>query len=247
MDQIITVFVSSDPAALLKTGIKFSHLIGLVVGLGAATVLDLVILRFITVGKIAPEHASVIEFCSKLVTAGLFVLWASGAAFLLHYYAFDPAKLGNEKVWAKIAIVGILTVNGYFIHNVVLPLVRGRIGYSLFEGLPVLHRTLLLIFGTVSVTSWYVPLLLGAVPQLNFVVPATTLLLAYAVVLGVAILITQAMAHILLHGASSSRVERPLSRVEIGDLRRVPRRAYDGRHRLTLRVAKRRVNAGSHG
>ena len=70
MDEVLIALPSSDQAALLKTGIKFLHLIGLVVGSGAATVLDLVILRFITVGKIAPEHASMIEFCSRLVTAG---------------------------------------------------------------------------------------------------------------------------------------------------------------------------------
>jgi hypothetical protein len=108
-------------------------------------------------------------------------------------------------VWAKIGIVGVLTLNGYFIHALVLPLVRARVGYSLFEGLPVLHRSLLLIFGAVSVTSWYVPLLLGAVPQLNFVVPATTILMAYAVVLGAAIVITQMMAHTLLRTAAPSR------------------------------------------
>jgi hypothetical protein len=207
MEQLYLALLSSDQASLLKTGIKFSHLIGIVVGLGAATILDLVILRFAAAGKIAPEHASIIEFCSKVVTAGLLVLWVSGAAFLLHYYAFDPAKLGNEKVWAKIAIVGVLTLNGVFIHRTVLPLVRARVGQSLFEGMTVLQRSLLITFGVVSATSWYVPLLLGAMPQLNFVVPATTILLAYAVVLGVAIALTQMMAHVLLSEASSAGVK----------------------------------------
>ena len=204
MEQLYLALLSSDQASLLKTGIKLSHLVGIVVGLGAATVLDLMILRFVAAGKIAPEHASIIEFCSKVVTAGLLVLWVSGAAFLLHYYAFDPAKLSNEKVWAKIAIVGVLTLNGVFIHRAVLPLIRARVGQSLFEGMTVLQRSLLITFGVVSATSWYVPLLLGALPQLNFVVPATTILLAYAVVLGAAIALTQMMAHVLLGEASSA-------------------------------------------
>ena len=212
MNHLIFAIALSDPAALLKAWVRLLHLIGIVIGLGAATVLDLVILRFIISDKITDAHASLVEFCSKIVTAGLALLWLSGAAFLLHYYAFEPDKLGNEKVWAKIAIVGILTLNGYFIHVLILPLVRARVGYSLFEGLPLRPRVLLLTCGAVSATSWHVPLLLGAFPQLNFVVPATTILLAYAVILCGAVAITQVIAHVLLRSP-------PTSPVKVRDLR----------------------------
>ena len=196
--ELIQIFASAEAAALLKTGGRVIHFIGLVLGLGAATVLDLIILRFLIAGKVADEHASIVEFSSKIVTAGLALLWLSGIGFLLLYGLFDPVKLGNQKIWAKIAIVGVLTLNGVFIHHSILPLIRARVGRSLFDGLPSRQRMLLVTSGTVSATSWYVPLLLGAVPQLNFVVPATVILAAYATALLVGIVTMNGIVRVLL-------------------------------------------------
>ena len=112
--------------------------------------------------------------------------------------AFDPAKITNPKVWAKMAIVGMLTLNGVFIHRAVLPLIRRGIGRTLFNGMSTAQRGVLLASGVVSGTSWYVPLLLGATPQLNFVVPAWAILAAYSALLAGGISITLGVARIAL-------------------------------------------------
>jgi hypothetical protein len=190
--------LSADPIATLKSGARISHFIGLALGLGAATLLDLMMIRFLTRNKITTEHWHVIEFASKVVTSGLVLLWVSGLSFLVHYSLYDPAKLTNEKVWAKIAIVGILTLNGVFIHRAVLPLVRSKVGANLFDGLRPGQRSVFLASGAISATSWYVPLLLGALPQLNFGIPAGTILLAYGLLLLVAILATRGVARVLI-------------------------------------------------
>lgn len=203
MDQLVTAVLSAEPSSLIKSAIKVAHLVGIVLGLGAATVLDIVILRFLMLGKIKGEHANLVEFVSKIVTAGLCILWASGLCYLTHYAIFDPEKLGNQKIWAKIAIVAVLTVNGYFIHHNVLPLVRKQVGWSLFSGLPRRDCSLLVIFGTISATSWYVPLILGAMPQLNVGVPASAVLTAYSLLLLLGIALTQGLVHALW------REERP--------------------------------------
>jgi hypothetical protein len=187
----------ADPAAALKSGLVTLHLLGLVLGLGAATVLDLVIVRFLIRNRVTGDYWNMIEFCSKVVTAGLILLWLSGLGFLIHYGAFDPSKLMNQKVWAKIAIVVILTLNGAFIHGAVLPLVRQRIGRGLFDGLPPRQQSLLLASGAVSATSWYVPLILGAVPQFNGL-PVASILLAYAVLLAVAVATARGLARTVL-------------------------------------------------
>ena len=197
MEQFLTGLISSEPGTVLKSGVKLVHLLGIAIGLGAATVLDLVIVRFLVTRRIARESAAVVVFCSKIVTAGLVLLWLSGLGFLVHYSVFDPEKLGNPKIWAKIAIVGVLTLNGIFIHQIVLPLVKARIGQSLFAGLGARQRIILLASGTVSATSWYVPLILGALPQFNFVLPATTILLAYFFFLSTAIIGVQLLARTL--------------------------------------------------
>ncbi|WP_152579230.1 hypothetical protein [Bosea sp. LC85] len=193
MRPIIYSILIAEPGSLLKSAIKVLHLLGIILGLGAATVLDLVIVKFLVSGKIKADQIAIVKFVTGIVSAGLAVLWLSGILYLVHYAAFDPAKLWNQKVWAKIAIVGVLTINGYFIHHTVMPLLEKQIGRSLFAGLSRKQVAMMLVFGTVSATSWYVPLILGAMPHFNFIVPAPRLLVAYAIILGIAIAATHGM------------------------------------------------------
>jgi hypothetical protein len=172
----------SDPA-WIKTGLRVVHFCGLVLGVGAATLLDLIIARFILMRGISFEHVYVVDFSSKIVTIGLGLLWISGIGFLIHYGVFEPAKLQNPKIWAKIAIVAVLSVNGLLLHYFVLPRIRNQVGKRLLDGLSPSDCSLVLLAGTVSVISWYVPLILGAIPQLNYVVPAEVILSSYALLL----------------------------------------------------------------
>jgi hypothetical protein len=189
--------LSADPIATLKSCLIAAHLFGLLLGVGAATLLDLFIVRFMILGKVSKEYCSVVDFSSKIVTFGLLILWVTGIGFLIHYALFDPVKLTNQKVWAKIAIVVVLTLNGMFIHRTVLPLMRNRIGRSLFDGITPSQRSLLLVTGSISATSWYVPLVLGAFPQLNFL-PAWPILLAYMLLLTTAIVVTHGLARVVI-------------------------------------------------
>lgn len=180
---MLSSLFSSDPAAWIRTGLRIVHFCGLVLGVGAATLLDLIIARFVLMRDISKEHIHVIDFSSRIVTVGLSLLWISGIGFLIYYGFFDPIKLQNPKIWAKIAIVAVLTFNGILVHFFVLPRIRNQVGKRLLEGLSQFHCSLLLLAGTVSVISWYVPLILGAIPQLNFVVPAETILVSYGLLL----------------------------------------------------------------
>jgi hypothetical protein len=210
MDFSTLAILSPEASMAMKAGLRVTHFIGLVLGLGAATLLDLIILRFLVARTVSAEHCQIVEFSSKVVTVGLALLWITGFGFLLHYGLFDPAKLGNQKIWAKMVIVGILTLNGVFIHRSILPLVQANIGRGLFEGLSGRQRTLLLSSGVVSGTSWYVPLLLGGIPQLNFVVPAWIILAAYGVMLTLGILLTQGIARMVLPQAAAPASASPL-------------------------------------
>ncbi|HEY5777264.1 MAG TPA: hypothetical protein VIT00_00920 [Terrimicrobiaceae bacterium] len=196
--------VNAEPGTLLKSAIKVLHMLGIILGLGAATVLDLISVKFLVSGKIKADQIAIVKYMTGIVSAGLAILWVSGILYLTHYAVFDPGKLWNEKVWAKIAIVGVLTINGYFIHHTVLPLLEMQVGRSLFAGLSRKQIALLLVFGTVSATSWYVPLVLGSVPAFNFVVSAPDLLLAYSAILLLAIAATSGMASALRRGANGS-------------------------------------------
>lgn len=206
--QIFLQLLTLDPA-WIRTGLRVVHLGGLVLGVGSATLLDLIIARFILMRGISPEHVYIIDFSSKIVTIGLALLWISGIGFLIHYGFYEPAKLENPKVWAKIAIVGILSINGLLVHYFLLPRIREQVGKRLLEGLSPFDCSLVLLAGTVSVISWYVPLILGAIPQLNFVVPAEVILSGYALlVIGVNVIIQVAIAF-FLRGHPTSVISTP--------------------------------------
>lgn len=162
--QHIPVLV--DPT-FIKGGIRIVHFMGLALGLGTATFLDLIIVRFMLRSKIRQAHADAFHFGTRVVTVGLLLLWVSGLGFLAHYTAFDPEKLGNPKIWAKLTIVVVLTVNAVYLHRAVLPLVDKQVSRTLFDGLSVRQCILMLMGGTTSATSWYVPLALGSIPQFN--------------------------------------------------------------------------------
>jgi hypothetical protein len=178
---------SANLATTIKNGLRLVHFVGLALGLGAATLLDFMFIRFFVRDRISVESWNIIEFFSKVINLGLALLWITGLGFVIHYFNWDPGKLDNEKIWAKFAIVCLLTLNGIFIHSVVLPRIRAQVGRTLFAGMSRIQRSAFLTSGAISVTSWYVPVFLASSSQLNFTVPATTLLLSYALLLVTAI------------------------------------------------------------
>ena len=171
-----------DPA-LLKSALRMVHFLGLAVGLGTATFLDMMMVRFMVRGKIRRTHWLMLEFGSKMVTGGLILLWFSGIGFLVWYGFFEPKGIGNPKIWAKISIVAVLTINGSYLHGVVLPIFRDQVGRGLFEDVPARKRNMMVAGGVTSVVSWYFPVVLGASPWLNFDVPFSYIAGTYLAVL----------------------------------------------------------------
>lgn len=199
MDQSIYVqLVAADPVIALKSGLRFIHFIGLALGLGAATLLDLMLLRYFLKLPITSDALKIFHFSTRLVNVGLAILWVTGISFIIHYAAFEPEKLLNGKIWAKLSIVGALTVNGMFIHWHVLPRLDRQVGKSLFDGMSDRERHVFQISAAVSVTSWYVPVVLGAFPQLNFTVPATTILSSWVLLVVIVALAMNALLAVLV-------------------------------------------------
>src|SRR5882724_1881112 len=174
------------PLLHIKTFLTMGHLIGLTIGLGGATILDIIMLRLGIQGKaIAQSDVNIVALVSKLVTWALVALWVSGIGFEIQSWFVSPEIMANPKVYAKLAIVVILTVNGMVLHSRVLPIVYRRVGQPLFDGLHGRELNLMLSCGTISMFSWYIPFFLGIAREMNFVVPASYILAAYgAIVLG---------------------------------------------------------------
>jgi hypothetical protein len=163
----------------LLTFVKIFHLMGLIMGLGGAVLLDITIL---TRGIIRPVSKYTIhqtEVLSRIVSLGLAALWATGIGLIWLNLADKPEYLTNQKLWAKIAIVVILTLNGVVIHNRVIPLLKQKLGQRLFDGVEISQMAVLTGIGAISFTSWITPFVLGKASELNYVTPMSTILVCY--------------------------------------------------------------------
>lgn len=165
----------------LLTTLKLIHLVGLMMGFGGAILADFLILRRAILTPIEKQTIESVQHLSHIVLAGLAILWVSGAGLVYVRYSMNPDFLMNEKVWAKVAIVAILTINGFAVHNIALSYLKSRVGKQMFS--PDLPRNMigLTFVAAVSSVSWFVPFVLGTAAEFNFTVPALAILGVYAV------------------------------------------------------------------
>lgn len=147
----------------LKTALVIVHLGSLAIGLGGALLMGLVVCRFFVRQSITQNQYDLVAFAANVVFAGLIGLWMSGLGFLGHYYFFDSSKLADPKLWAKISIVLILTLNGLYVHAKAIPSIRRSIGSTLLTGVTPHTRALIITSGCISLVSWIFPVVLGAI------------------------------------------------------------------------------------
>lgn len=191
----------------LRTPLLIVHCLGFALGLGGATILDLMLLRSLR-RRLGPAEIMSVDLISGVVAAGLAILVASGLGFIALYAWTSPFMLANPKLWAKAAVVGVLAANGAYIHARVLPAVRRQAGRTLFEDVPARVRVSMLTAAAVSCVSWHFSFLLGLVRELNFATPAGTFLAAYGALLA----LTWCALQLLGAQASATPGKRPLAR-----------------------------------
>ena len=143
------------------------HLTALAVGLGAALLADWIAVTRILFGRLSARAAAQLQDLSMAVSVGLAMLWCSGAMLVWDNAIRAPATLGNEKLWAKLLIVTVLSLNAVVLHKLALPLVQARVGQALFERRQHGTRVLCALIAAVSFTSWVSALYLGAARELN--------------------------------------------------------------------------------
>jgi hypothetical protein len=160
----------------LLTLVKLAHLVGLIMGFGAAAFADLTILREAVLKPVRQQTIDAARGLSHFVFMGLALLWASGIALVWLRASADPHFLMNQKLWAKVAIVCFLTINGLAVHKLALAELQSRIGLPLFDAARPAQMATLALIGAISSVSWAMPFALGAATELNFRVEAITLL-----------------------------------------------------------------------
>lgn len=120
---------------MLFTALLTLHLAGLALGLGGATVGDLMLMRFVLKGE--PHPSQLLGYLSQAIWLGVAILGISGVAM----FAFQPSTyLHSAGFLAKMIVVAALIGNGVFLHRQI-PRLR-------------MNRSTLLS-GAISTVSWY--------------------------------------------------------------------------------------------
>jgi hypothetical protein len=183
------------PAIAIKTPFLIMHVFGVVLGLGSAVFMDGWMLRHSYSRPIAAHTIELMKFAEWLVSIGLVLLWISGLGFVFLYWqesnfcisCLDAhSKLLNPKMWSKMSVVVLLTLNGLVIHRLVPAYLEQSIGKPLFKDADPKTRLVLMGLAAVSVSGWLFAFTLGMVKELNFAAPFFTFILAYGVILTVA-------------------------------------------------------------
>lgn len=159
------------------------HVIAIVIGIGAATAADLLILSRAIFKPVDGKLVDMVGFLSRLVTFGLILLWLSGAGLAYVIWSHNPLFITNQKFWAKLAIVAVLTINAVAIHAFILPKLHRLVGFRLFAQLSFGEQAGFILSASLSGISWYLPLVLGLAREWSYVVPLETVLLLYAFLL----------------------------------------------------------------
>lgn len=193
-----------------KTALLAFHMACLVLGVGAATLLGFRVARlFIFNRVIEVEDFAIISYVSKIVALGLLLTWISGGLYLAHVYAANPLIVEDPTVFVMVGIICVLTVNAALIHAVVIPQVRRNVHSTLFARTYMEKCVVFLVSGSVSVVSWYFPILLGAAKEMNSAVSfGQSVILYLAPALLALLLISSAKLAVLSWTKRTSALER---------------------------------------
>lgn len=136
------------------------HVIGAVLGIGAATIHDLQFFRAIGDKDLGIAFKKSAAFYGKIVQTGLSLLVLSGAYFMYS----KPVLWQSEKMLTKLGLILVLIINGFVINFILHPKfakLTGEDWANKSEKLKqIAHKRS--IFDAISISAWYTILILGA-------------------------------------------------------------------------------------
>jgi uncharacterized membrane protein len=179
------ITIKTEESKMIKTLLVYAHLIAACLSVGILLIQDLSLAK--TRGCALDRDAiETLKRNAQIVSLALVALWLSGLAIVVMGYMENPAYLMNQKLWAKFSVVGILTLNGFFLHYYSFPKVispRGFLGSTRTE------QFFVLLTGVISFTSWLYASYLGIARPWNNVAPYTFVMAIYGGILLTAFII----------------------------------------------------------
>ena len=150
--------------------ITLFHIIGVAIGVGGATVSDVLFFRAMADKRISRDEIALLHTLGMMLWVGLFILFASGLGFLALQLinTGTVTYLGEPWFQSKMTIIAVLFTNALVMHWYIFPFMYDHLNQKLnYETM----RPKLALFattGVVSIASWYTALTLGVTRGLDF-------------------------------------------------------------------------------
>ncbi len=146
----------------IKAPLAVVHVLGVVLGMGGALVSDVLFSVFAKDKNLNETEISTLSILSKIVFYSLILISISGIAIFLS----DVEKyLDSAKFLAKMSILFVLLVNGYFLNKYIWPHLLNKDFFVSKEEQNT--RRLSFVCGAISVISWLSVLTLGVFNRLD--------------------------------------------------------------------------------
>jgi hypothetical protein len=165
-----------------RMAVVYLHLIACCVAIGLVLTSDIdMVKRLFRADPAEKLDSNHLEGLQKVVSRALIALWITGAGIIALDTSLKGLEyFGNPKLQAKIAIVCLLTLNGFVLHKYVLPLML-KAG-SLLK-LSFNQRLVAIFAGALSGVSWFYAAMLGIGRPLNWKYSLFDILAAYPVLI----------------------------------------------------------------
>jgi hypothetical protein len=118
---------------MLKTLIVYIHLIATCIAIGTIVITDLRLAAKALGYKVVIPPPEKLE--TVMITAALVLLYITGTGLVIMGLLANPEFLSNQKVQAKLVLVGLLTINAVVLHKLVFPILERSKTVSRWSGL----------------------------------------------------------------------------------------------------------------
>ena len=160
----------------MKTLVIYAHLLAACVSIGTLLLQDLALWRS-RYRVLTQDEINSLRNTANIVFIALVVLWATGSGLVTMGYFENPEFFSNQKIWAKISVVIILSLNGVFLHFYSFPKV---VGNKAILQLPSADQKWIGCSGALSTVSWLFACYLGIARTWNYSVDYSSIMLLYA-------------------------------------------------------------------
>lgn len=149
---------------MMNSLLVYIHLLAACVAIGILLIQDYAL--FQTNGRrLTTLEINELHLNARRVSVALLLLWVTGIAIVIKGYVGNPDYVINPKLWAKLSVVVVLTINGCLLHSFCFPRLCKPHGIN---DLANTEKVLLAFSGSLSTTSWLYASYLGIARHWNF-------------------------------------------------------------------------------